>query len=536
MNIEKLLLFSLLFISIKANGQVRYSNSKFGINNANPTEALHVSGNIKATGTIHATAGILDDSLQTGIASQILSSTGNGTFWVDKPTISWTVSGSNIYNNNVGNVGIGTTTPDKELTILSNTPEINIQDSDNISAGVSKVNFNGTAFGVPALMSYVGHNGAASLDLWGYASNYLRFGTNNVEVGRWDTNGNLGIGTTAPGDKLTVYESVNGSVTMSVTNPNSGTNVYSQLVAKNGNSAEDSGRLGTTGTAYNGTGLFATDGVFIDSGTNMSAGLSIGSRSTAATAGIKFFTNGSSSERMTIKTDGKIGVSTTAPTRQFSVQGTGQIQTYSDVTTDNGQGVYWHSNNDYAIRRSTGTWTAPDYQQLELNFVTGIKLQPGTGDNTGYGKSWVEITKGKGLRVTQGDVGIGMTNTSVELDVTGDIEYTGTITDVSDFRLKKNIKRLKGSLEKIKGIQGVSYQMKDDPENKKQYGVIAQNVQDYLPDAVSIIDPVKKYLGVDYTQLVAPLIEAVKEQQTQIERQKEQIQLLIKEVKKLKKK
>jgi hypothetical protein len=49
------------------------------------------------------------------------------------------------------------------------------------------------------------------------------------------------------------------------------------------------------------------------------------------------------------------------------------------------------------------------------------------------------------------------------------------------------------------------------------WGSIAQNVQKVLPEAVSIIDPENGYLGVSYTSVTPLLIEAVKEQQTQIE-------------------
>ena len=115
-----------------------------------------------------------------------------------------------------------------------------------------------------------------------------------------------------------------------------------------------------------------------------------------------------------------------------------------------------------------------------------------------------------------GDVGIGTQDTNVELDVIGSIEYTGTITDVSDERLKENIEPIENALEKIQTINGVSFNMIDIPE-QKELGVIAQDVQKVFPEAVSFIDNEQEYLGVSYPMLIPALIEAIKEQQKQIE-------------------
>ena len=123
-----------------------------------------------------------------------------------------------------------------------------------------------------------------------------------------------------------------------------------------------------------------------------------------------------------------------------------------------------------------------------------------------------------------GDVGIGMTNPSVELDVTGDIEYTGTITDVSDRRLKENFSSIDSVLTKIMKIEGLSYNMINDSTKRREYGVIAQDVQKVFPEMVTIVDPDSGYLGVAYIQLVPVLLEATKAQQAIIEAQKAEIE------------
>lgn len=62
------------------------------------------------------------------------------------------------------------------------------------------------------------------------------------------------------------------------------------------------------------------------------------------------------------------------------------------VADDVQNGVYWHQSSgvpstSYSIRRSSGTWSAPNYQQMILSWDTGIILDAGSGT---YGKSYIE--------------------------------------------------------------------------------------------------------------------------------------------------
>ena len=146
--------------------------------------------------------------------------------------------------------------------------------------------------------------------------------------------------------------------------------------------------------------------------------------------------------------------------------------------------------------------------------------------------SWLDSGNNVYLGAT-GNVGIGNTNPTYKLDVTGTSRFTddingnlvgdvtGILTSPSDLRLKENIKPIKNPIESLQKINGVTYNMIDSKE--KELGVIAQDVQKVLPEIVNVIDEEKEYLGVDYTQLVPVLIEAVKEQQLQIEKQQQEI-------------
>lgn len=81
----------------------------------------------------------------------------------------------------------------------------------------------------------------------------------------------------------------------------------------------------------------------------------------------------------------------------------------------------------------------------------------------------------------------------------------------SDERLKENVKPLEHSLEKILKLEGVSYTWKKN--ESPDVGLIAQNVEKVYPELVKTEGDYKQ---VDYQKLVAPLIEAVREQQEQI--------------------
>lgn len=109
-----------------------------------------------------------------------------------------------------------------------------------------------------------------------------------------------------------------------------------------------------------------------------------------------------------------------------------------------------------------------------------------------------------------GRLGIGTQSPNAELDVRGDINYTGGLTNISDKRLKENITPITDALTIVEAINGVYYNKIATPD-RPEAGVLAQDVQTVLPEAVSVIDPENGYLGVSYNMLIPVLVEAVKE-------------------------
>jgi len=106
------------------------------------------------------------------------------------------------------------------------------------------------------------------------------------------------------------------------------------------------------------------------------------------------------------------------------------------------------------------------------------------------------------------------------LDIGGSLTVNGTPVELtSDIKLKTNIKPLENSLEKVLNLRGVEYDRVD--YERHQIGMIAQEVEQVIPDLVHENSEGTKVL--EYTHLTAVLVEAVKEQQKQIETLKETV-------------
>lgn len=98
----------------------------------------------------------------------------------------------------------------------------------------------------------------------------------------------------------------------------------------------------------------------------------------------------------------------------------------------------------------------------------------------------------------------------------GNVRFAGTVTQNSDATLKAEIKPLQSALNKIDQINGYNYFWKDSTRDQSiQAGVLAQETEAIMPELVTTdVDGIK---SVNYIGLIPYLIEAIKEQQKEIE-------------------
>lgn len=108
----------------------------------------------------------------------------------------------------------------------------------------------------------------------------------------------------------------------------------------------------------------------------------------------------------------------------------------------------------------------------------------------------------------------GGTTLAATLTGAGVFTAVGNVTAFSDEKLKDNIEVIQDALYKVTQLKGVTYTRKDIEGNPKQTGIIAQDVQKVLPEAVQDNDGT---LSVAYGNLVGLLIESIKELNFKIE-------------------
>lgn len=187
------------------------------------------------------------------------------------------------------------------------------------------------------------------------------------------------------------------------------------------------------------------------------------------------------SQSFCVKQGGNVGIGTTAPSQKLHVVG---------------------NSSDVGIRIDNDAVSGRDWF-LYSRAASGIKFSiydfTGTADRFGIDEN--------------GNVGIGVISPAYKLDVSGTIRATGDVIAYSDARVKENVETIDGALDKVMKMRGVSYNKIGEQE--KKVGVIAQEILEVLPEVVSQ-DESGTY-SVAYGNIVSVLIEAIKEQQKQID-------------------
>jgi hypothetical protein len=133
-------------------------------------------------------------------------------------------------------------------------------------------------------------------------------------------------------------------------------------------------------------------------------------------------------------------------------------------------------------------------------------------------------------------IGINTTEPTQPLDVNGNARfrsigsgaYAGAVnrtsdgtltTSTSDGRLKENVQSLENSLDQVMQLRGVSFTWKTNPEYGKRIGFIAQEFEKVIPELV-FTNEADGYKGINYAEVSAVLVEAIKELKAENDRLK----------------
>jgi hypothetical protein len=192
-----------------------------------------------------------------------------------------------------------------------------------------------------------------------------------------------------------------------------------------------------------------------------------------------------------------------------SSSGFRSIRTSSEITF-NPSGKLFTVNNIRA--NGTAESTSTSTGALVVSGGVGVGGRLNVAGATSITSTTASTSTSTGALVVSGGLGVAKNIFSG-----GNIVASGTVTANSDIKLKENVITIESALEKVLSLRGVEYDRKDSGEH--QIGVIAQEVEKIIPEVV-YGDEIK---SVAYGNLVGLLIEAIKEQQKEIEELKKTI-------------
>ena len=202
----------------------------------------------------------------------------------------------------------------------------------------------------------------------------------------------------------------------------------------------------------------------------------------------------------------------------------GYIYTQSWIKLGGGGGIFSDTSSAHIYPNSVltyGTWRTAGSR----NGYSGIyDNHSGTNvnmmDSGGNGGNW-HSSAGWHFYYNRTNaclaVGSSTTSSSYSLYVTGSIYSTADVIAYSDKRAKENIVTVDSAIEKVNKLRGVYYTPKEGEDKSRKVGVIAQEILEVLPEVVTHDKENDRY-GVDYGKITGLLIEAIKDQQKQIDK------------------
>ena len=408
---------------------------------------------------------------------------------VDAFSQSGTYASLRAQGTTAGDVGLGNVTNESKATMftsaaLTSNPTAPTQTGTDDSTKIAT-----TAFVQDRIETVIG-NAGSTLDTLGELSASLA-----------DDSGSLASLVTEVGTKLAKSSNLSDLANAGTARTNLGVVIGTDVQAHNAtldtvaggtyvgdNSITTVGTIGTgvwNGTAINQTYLSG------QSGTNT------GDESDASTT-VKGIVELATTSETTTGTDATRAV--TPDGLKDGYQGSGNVTTLGTIATGTWQGTaiadaYLSSNTAHLSGTQTFTGAKSFDEAVNINKTTEAS------------------SKTTGALIVDGGVGIAKA-----LQVGGDVVAYAS----SDERLKDNIQPIKNPIEKINSISGNSFDWNEQKQNiykGKDYGVIAQEIENILPELVDTRDD--GYKAVKYDKLISLLIEGIKELSSEVNKLKE---------------
>lgn len=427
-----------------------------------------------------------------------------------------------------GFVGIGITAPLTELHVAATT-DTEIRASEN-------TNNNYISLYQQAANSYLiaGGPSASPLMIYTGASERMRItGTGNVGIG---TSAPLKILTVSSTDSTTGFSSARTSV-IRVNNTSTTIGTFSGIAfGRNNTDTQTTAMIGE---------------ILQDTSSTWASDMVFGVKSSVAATDI--------SEYMRIKYGGNVGIGTSSPIYTLDVNGTSNITNSLYVGGNLGVGTTMPITKVDIVDTMTNPTLRLAYLPMSGYGGGGnIDFVGGSTDYVSGAISWKNgmTTRAKveyiafadtmtissegttvfsnnlmeRMRIdSTGQVGIGTSAPMYTLHVNGSVAGTSAYVNLSDERYKKDVLPIENALNKVLSLNGVTFNWdkgfnpRINLDNNNHIGLLAQEVEKVVPQAVSTALDGEKTKSVSYSDLVPVLIEAIKEQQKQIEELKQLI-------------